>query len=227
MKQLASLAIFIAVCLLPMAVVTAQTSEVIKEDFQKIKKEYKEQVKEADGDRKKLRKLRSSTSDTVLEMADGCEDAGLAIDMLNWVIELNPRTNRKTKKAFAIIADQFLDQPGITDLLTEKTDKEFLETVLAENEDAEVKVVARFLMALKDRDEEVREKVLKELLAEHADVVYRGKKMKKHIAGPLAALRFRVGKVAPDIEGPDTDGVEFKLSDYRGKIVVVDFWGDW
>jgi len=38
---------------------------------------------------------------------------------------------------------------------------------------------------------------------------------------------LRVGKVAPDIEGEDLDGKEFKLSDYRGKVVVLDFWGDW
>lgn len=36
-----------------------------------------------------------------------------------------------------------------------------------------------------------------------------------------------VGTMAPEIAGPDTDGTEFKLSDYRGKIVMVDFWGDW
>ena len=36
-----------------------------------------------------------------------------------------------------------------------------------------------------------------------------------------------VGNVALDIEGADLDGVEFKLSDYRGKVVMLDFWGDW
>ena len=36
-----------------------------------------------------------------------------------------------------------------------------------------------------------------------------------------------VGMMAPDIEGPDTDGVDFKLSDYRGKVVMLDFWGNW
>src|SRR4029079_4683114 len=29
-----------------------------------------------------------------------------------------------------------------------------------------------------------------------------------------------IGKVAPDIEGEDIDGVKFKLSDYRGKVVM-------
>ena len=36
-----------------------------------------------------------------------------------------------------------------------------------------------------------------------------------------------VGKIAPDISGEDTDGVDFKLSDYRGKAVVLSFWASW
>jgi hypothetical protein len=35
------------------------------------------------------------------------------------------------------------------------------------------------------------------------------------------------GKPAPEIEGEDVDGVKFKLSDYRGKVVLLDFWGHW
>lgn len=36
-----------------------------------------------------------------------------------------------------------------------------------------------------------------------------------------------VGKEVPEIEGDDTDGETFKLSDYRGKVVMIDFWGHW
>ncbi len=36
-----------------------------------------------------------------------------------------------------------------------------------------------------------------------------------------------VGKPVPEIEGEDIDGVKFKLSDYRGKVVLLDFWGNW
>jgi hypothetical protein len=35
---------------------------------------------------------------------------------------------------------------------------------------------------------------------------------------------LRVGKQAPDIEGADQEGRRFKLSDYRGKVVLLDFW---
>jgi hypothetical protein len=38
---------------------------------------------------------------------------------------------------------------------------------------------------------------------------------------------LRIGKVAPDINAEDLDGTKFKLSDYRGKVVILDFWGDW
>lgn len=37
----------------------------------------------------------------------------------------------------------------------------------------------------------------------------------------------KVGEQAPEIIGEDVDGKEFKLSDYRGKVVVLDFWGFW
>lgn len=38
---------------------------------------------------------------------------------------------------------------------------------------------------------------------------------------------LQIGMLAPDFEAVDQDGVKWKLSDYRGKVVVVDFWGFW
>jgi cytochrome oxidase Cu insertion factor (SCO1/SenC/PrrC family) len=38
---------------------------------------------------------------------------------------------------------------------------------------------------------------------------------------------LRVGTEAPEITGEDIDGVPFKLSDYRGQVVLLDFWGNW
>jgi len=39
--------------------------------------------------------------------------------------------------------------------------------------------------------------------------------------------RLQPGQPAPEIVGEDIDGQQFKLSDYRGKVVLLDFWGNW
>ena len=41
---------------------------------------------------------------------------------------------------------------------------------------------------------------------------------------PAKRLEFGVGQKAPDLTGKDGDGVHFKLSDYRGKVVWLTFW---
>jgi peroxiredoxin len=46
-----------------------------------------------------------------------------------------------------------------------------------------------------------------------------------HFLGKRGSLP--VGQPAPDIVGEDIDGQKFQLSDYRGKVVVLDFWGNW
>src|SRR5262249_12777596 len=49
------------------------------------------------------------------------------------------------------------------------------------------------------------------------------------IAGSwLRGLRLlEVGSEAQEIVGQDLDGKTFKLSEYRGKVVVIDFWANW
>jgi len=36
-----------------------------------------------------------------------------------------------------------------------------------------------------------------------------------------------VGRIAPELAGKDLDGKPMKLSDYRGKVVLLSFWGTW
>jgi thiol-disulfide isomerase/thioredoxin len=54
--------------------------------------------------------------------------------------------------------------------------------------------------------------------------------MAKFAAVRLDALRLPlplVGKPAPEVVGADADGKKLKLSDYRGKVVLLAFWGHW
>jgi peroxiredoxin len=52
------------------------------------------------------------------------------------------------------------------------------------------------------------------------------------LKAPASGAKFMVsalsvGHVAPEITGRDLNGVPFKLSDYRGKVVLLTFSGDW
>ena len=47
-------------------------------------------------------------------------------------------------------------------------------------------------------------------------------------SGELFARRnLVVGKVAPEIDGADHEGKRFKLSDFKGKVVLLTFSGNW
>ncbi len=60
---------------------------------------------------------------------------------------------------------------------------------------------------------------------EYADVKFRDSTVGAWAKSELYDIRhLGVGKVAPDIEGKDQEGTKFKLSDYRGKVVLLYFW---
>jgi len=50
-----------------------------------------------------------------------------------------------------------------------------------------------------------------------------GKQAKKEL---FSLRNLSIGKVAPDIEGEDQLGKKFSLGDYRGKVLLLDFWNE-
>ncbi len=44
---------------------------------------------------------------------------------------------------------------------------------------------------------------------------------------PLKPGDLQVGKSAPEIAGVDENGKPMKLSSFRGRVVLLDFWGEW
>ena len=81
------------------------------------------------------------------------------------------------------------------------------------------------------RAKEVREveAILERAANEYGDVkVPYGDTVAQMAQSDLHEIRhLSVGKLAPDIEGEDQDGKRFKLSDYRGKAVLLYFWSEY
>ena len=90
----------------------------------------------------------------------------------------------------------------------------------------ELRAIEVFRFNLRGRlaDHQEAENTLTEMSKKYADNFALGGQFKD----ALFMLRtLSLGKTAPEIEAEDLDGKKFKLSDYRGKVVVLDFWGHW
>jgi hypothetical protein len=143
-----------------------------------------------------------------------------SVDNLNLIIKKNPHNEVKGKAAMALVTHY-----GMVDRYL--GDKDILERIKASPGSADLYA---YLTGLKK--DEVKKKVnalIEEIKDKYGDVEYRGNitlgdKAEAYI---FERDRLQVGMEVPDIEAEDVDGAEFKLSEYRGKIVFLDFWGDW
>jgi tetratricopeptide (TPR) repeat protein len=115
-----------------------------------------------------------------------------------------------------------------------------LQKIIDKNPHKEVKGQAFFTLAqvLKKQSEGVsqdKEKATKETenmlqltIEKYGDVVTPQGKLVDRAKSLLEEIRlFGYGKQMPDVEGEDLDGKKFKLGDYLGKVVLLDFWGNW
>jgi thiol-disulfide isomerase/thioredoxin len=73
------------------------------------------------------------------------------------------------------------------------------------------------------------EQVFEKVIEKYADVSFApNRKLGAVAKQEIETLRkLSVGKEAPEIEGKDLAGESMKLSDFRGKVVVLDFWTTW
>lgn len=123
--------------------------------------------------------------------------------------------------------------PNMSRMLGEKTVDGSLDQLIVNSPHAAVKgwaVFGKFGSKLEDpnlavgSDEYKRYKTMLEKAAEAS----KDPQLIGEVKGVIAEREMLGnGNVAPDIEGVDLDGVKFKLSDYAGKVVMLDFWGDW
>ena len=187
-----------------------------------------------------------------LARAHPTESAGFGA--LTWVVGFSSGEQRE--QALSLLSEHHIESEKIGEVcmnlqypgsgsakLGESANEDFLRTVIEKNPSPEVRGRATFSLGMLlpqlanlTADEEASkvamgeaEELLEKVAAEFGDIKLRGERtMADEASGQLFELRnLAIGKVAPEIDGADLDGVQFKLSDYRGKVVVLDFWGNW
>lgn len=159
----------------------------------------------------------------------------VAVDALVWVA-VNDRSGTEPETALTLLRRDHLESEKLAAVCQSLVyspwpqREEFLREVSAKNPHHEVQGQACYALALvlKDQTPAQAEKLFNEVAAKYADVKsYRGTLGDAAKSQLYEMQNLAVGKAAPEIEGEDADGKKFKLSDYRGKVVMLDFWGDW
>lgn len=174
-------------------------------------------------------------------------DPGVA-RALSWIISADRGEGESSARAFDLILAHHIDSDAAGDAAQSlmyasgPAVLNFLQRVLDESESTAAQGKACYALAQvtrrsvrggseeeRERAEAKSEKLFERVVAEFGDTpLYRGMTMGEKAKADLFEIRnLGIGQVAPDISGEDIDGVAFKLSDYRGKVVLLDFWGDW
>jgi hypothetical protein len=225
---------------------SAEVEKLIK-DFQKAQQDFYKAYQEAktDEERNKLVEQMPKPGETakrLLELAEkNAKEPDAAARALTWVISsggYDDEANKRKEKALEMILKDHVASDKIADVCTAliynppSKAEEFLRAVVAKNPSKEIQGKASYALAMtvknSGKDEE-SEKLFAEAAEKYGDVVVYGKTTVGDLAnGELFEKRFlAVGKTVPEIEGEDLDAKKFKLSDYRGKVVLLDFWGNW
>jgi peroxiredoxin len=88
--------------------------------------------------------------------------------------------------------------------------------------------IPKFLEKDPNTSEAEAAKFFERTIAEYGTVNHDQRTLGEIAEGRLSELRsLKIGQIAPEIDGKDVDGKRFKLSDYRSKVVVLTFSGNW
>ena len=163
------------------------------------------------------------------------------IQALRWVLDNGQETRNTMKSALALLTNRFADRQEMTVLLPDlhigmlqREYRNFLHAVREKNEISHARQLAALCLAEIDVRQGARRALTvaeREASEQMLDSVLENPE-RDEIGQSADSLLFElryltVGRAAPEIVGVDADGQPFRLSDYRGKIVLLTFGGSW
>jgi hypothetical protein len=176
----------------------------------------------------------------MLKLAEDYPKQPAALDAIVWIVR-NASSSPESQKALEVFTRDHAKKGNLESLCLSlaasgsEDGARLLRIITTANPHKEVKARASLSLAQclmrspHARSRKEAEDILEAVQKDYADVLSDGKKTLGEAAkGLLFELRnLQIGMTAPEIEGADIDGKKFKLSDYRGKVVVLHFWGSW
>ena len=158
-------------------------------------------------------------------------------------------TGRDMDKATALILENHIDSPKIASALAQMSEagasgQQFLKTVAEKTTNKEVQGVALFYCALaidsqaNSYESQGNEEGAKKFRADAIEMLDKAVKLApaamigdmtltKAAASELISMKIGVGNPIPEVEGFDLDGKKVKMSSFKGKVVLFDFWATW
>jgi thiol-disulfide isomerase/thioredoxin len=154
-----------------------------------------------------------------------------------WVFRLVQQQGEieSARKTLAKLLEDYIESPALDELpdelgwdfrLGQATCVAALEQLIERSPHARVRSGALVNLGalLMSSEPETARALFERVLAEFGDSGRHAERAR----GSLFELdHLQLGMLAPEIEGQDVDSQAFKLSDYRGKVVVLAFWGHW
>jgi hypothetical protein len=230
----------------------ADTVKALQEEYAKAQQEYLTAVRAATttDERRKIYQEKypnpQKFAARFMEIADKHPTDPAAVDALVWVAR-NAGYMPEGLKAIETLANKHADDPKVASLAPSlaRSQSPHAEKILRAGYEKgatnEAKGQACFNLAqylhgqAKPREGKPNPEKLKEaekffeiVVKEYADIKYGRGTLGESAEGNLFEIRnLSIGQTVPEVEGEDTDGKKFKLSDYRGKVVLIDFWGHW
>jgi hypothetical protein len=165
-----------------------------------------------------------------------------AVPYLCWLVSRGG--SDVARASLTTLMEHHVDDPGIRPAVArigglhhvwgKDQSQTWLDLVLERNQDTAVRAQAHYTrgaMYVGTRAVEHSEALRKQAIADLLDTMALAG-ADRSLTGLATSLLHEArylepGLKAPDIEGEDLEGKAFKLSDYKGKVVLLDFWGDW
>jgi hypothetical protein len=154
-----------------------------------------------------------------------------------WVIcnSASEDTNNR-RHAVNIVKERYVksrklgDAVGVLKFSDDKDSLALLEAICADNPDKNVRNLARLALSgrIEESQPEEAKQLLRAILKDWPPDKFPDADIARVAASDLYDLEhLAIGMAAPPIAGEDCNGKKLKLSDYKGKVVLISFFGDW